>query len=70
MSKYKTLFSNTLIFTISNFSSKLLLFFMLPLYVRFLSTEEFGIIAIIMSTVGLMLPVFTLSIHESALFVP
>lgn len=67
MSKYKTLFSNTLIFTISNFSSKLLLFFMLPLYVRFLSTEEFGIIAIIMSTVGLMLPIFTLSISESAL---
>jgi len=67
MSRYKTLYQNTLIFTISNFASKLLGFFMLPLYTRVLSREEFGTADLIVLTVGLLLPLVTLSISEGAL---
>jgi O-antigen/teichoic acid export membrane protein len=67
MSRYKTLYKNTLIFTISNFASKLLGFFMLPLYTRVLSREEFGTADLIVLTVGLLLPLLTLSISEGAL---
>src|SRR5690554_2639165 len=67
MSRYKTLYKNTLIFTISNFTSKLLGFFMLPLYTRVLSREEFGTADLIVLTVGLLLPLLTLSISEGVL---
>ncbi len=67
MSKYKTLLSNTLIFTISNFSSKLLVFLMLPVYTRMMTTGDFGASDIINSSVGLLLPLFTLSIANGSM---
>lgn len=41
--RYKKLAKNTLIFSISNFASKLLIFFMLPLYTSQLTPEQFGL---------------------------
>ncbi|MEL7654823.1 MAG: polysaccharide biosynthesis C-terminal domain-containing protein, partial [Bacillota bacterium] len=67
MGRYRTLLSNTLIFTISDFSSKLLVFFMLPIYTRVMTTGDFGVSDLINSTVGLLMPVFTLSIADGAL---
>jgi len=67
MGRYKTLLSNTLIFTISQFSSKLLIFFMLPVYTRAMTTGEFGASDLINSSVGLLIPLFTLSIADGAL---
>lgn len=67
MSRYRTLYKNTLIFTISNFASKVLSFLMLPLYARVLTKEEFGSGDLIVITVGLLLPILTLSIAEGAL---
>jgi O-antigen/teichoic acid export membrane protein len=67
MSRVKTLLSNTLIFTISEFASKLLAFFMLPVYTRVMTTEAFGTSDLINSTVGLLMPIFTLSIANAAL---
>ena len=42
MDKYKKLLSNTLIFAIGMFSSKLLTFFMVPFYTNVLTENELG----------------------------
>lgn len=67
MSRYRTLYNNTLIFSISNFASKILGFLMLPLYTRVLSPEEFGTSDLIILTIGLLTPLLTISINEAAL---
>jgi O-antigen/teichoic acid export membrane protein len=54
-----------MIFTISSFASKLLGFLMLPLYTRVLSREEFGTADLIIFSIGLILPLLTISISES-----
>lgn len=63
----KELFKNTFLFAISNFASKLLVFLMIPLYTSVLSTEDYGLVDIISTTVLLMLPIFTLTISEAVL---
>ena len=40
--KYKRLISNTAIFAIGTFSSKVLVYLMMPLYTRVLTTGEYG----------------------------
>lgn len=66
-SKLKVLFSDTIAFTISNFASKLLIFFLLPLYTAFLTTEEYGIADLITNTINMVHPILTLGIMESTL---
>lgn len=63
----KELFKNTFLFAISNFASKLLVFLMIPLYTSVLSTEDYGLVDIISTTVLLLLPFFTLTIAEGVL---
>jgi len=43
VNKYKSLFSNTLIFGVGNFMTKLIYFFLMPIYTLALTTEEFGL---------------------------
>ena len=64
---YKYLFKNIGLLTISNFSSKLLMFFLVPIYSRELSTEEYGTYDIISTTIALLFPIITIDIHESVL---
>lgn len=52
------------IFTISNFSSKLLSFFLVPLYTSILSTTDYGNYDIIMTTLALAIPILTLNICD------
>ena len=59
--KYKTLFTDTAAFTISNFASKILVFLLLPLYTAILSTEEYGIADLITNTVNVVYPILTLN---------
>lgn len=59
--------NNTAIFAISNFSSKILSFLMLPVYTRVLTTSEYGLVDLIISMVTLLFPIFSLSISDSAL---
>ena len=66
-SKSKYLWKNTSILTISNFSSKILVFLLVPLYTSTLTTEEYGIYEIIMSTVQLLIPFLTLNIVDGVL---
>lgn len=50
-----------------SFASKLLTFFLVPLYTSVLSTTEYGISDLIFTTVTLLMPVFTLTIYEPML---
>ncbi len=65
--KIKSLFSDTLAFTLSNFASKILVFLLLPLYTAVLSTKEYGIADLITNTVNVLYPILTLSIMEATL---
>ncbi len=62
MDKYKRLASNTLIFAIGTFSSKLLSFFLTRLYTEFLTPEQYGVTDLIQQSGNLLLPLVTLGI--------
>lgn len=63
----KKLFSNTIVFAVGNFSSRLLMFFLVPLYTRTLTAEEYGFVDLLTITITLILPIFSLIIHEAIL---
>ncbi|MBZ5202038.1 oligosaccharide flippase family protein [Planomicrobium chinense] len=65
MNNYKKLINNTLIFAIGNLGSKIIVFFLLPLYTAYLAQSEFGLVDLLTTTIGLLLPVITLSIFDS-----
>lgn len=65
--RYKKLFTDTGLFAISNFGSKFLTFLLVPLYTSVLSTEEYGSVDILTTTVNLLYPVLTLSIFDATL---
>lgn len=67
MNKYKELLKNMGVLTLSNFGSKLLSFFLVPLYTSVLSTEEYGSFDFINVTILLLIPLLTLNISEGAL---
>lgn len=67
MNQYKKLFKNTFAITIGNFSSKILVFLMLPLYTACLSTEEYGIVDLVYTSTNLLYPILTLLANEIAL---
>lgn len=63
----KTLLTDTLLFGLSNFGSKILIFFLTPLYTALLTIEEFGVADLINTTVQFIYPIFTLAIMEATL---
>lgn len=65
--KYKYLFKNLGILTISNFASKILVFLLVPLYTSVLSTDEYGTYDLVISTVSLMYPLLTLNIVDAVM---
>ncbi|QXL49302.1 lipopolysaccharide biosynthesis protein [Ligilactobacillus salivarius] len=56
--------------TISNFSSKLLSFLLVPLYTSVLTTKDYGIYDIFNTTIMLLIPILTMGIIESVLRFP
>lgn len=67
MEKYKYLLKNIGFLTLSNFATKLLSFFLVPLYTNILSTTEYGTYDLFYTTIGVLLPILTLNIHEAVL---
>ena len=63
----KYLFKNLGILTISNFSSKILVFLLVPLYTSVLSTSEYGTYDLIISTVSLLFPILTVNIVDAVM---
>lgn len=63
--KYKKLISNTLIFAIGTFSSKVLVFLLMPLYTRVLDNEAYGVVDLIIQTGNLLIPIVSVGIINS-----
>ncbi|HEV9760254.1 TPA: oligosaccharide flippase family protein [Streptococcus pneumoniae] len=67
MSKYKELAKNTGIFALANFSSKILIFLLVPIYTRVLTTMEYGFYDLVYTTIQLFVPILTLNISEAVM---
>ena len=65
--RFKDLFKNIGLLTLGSFATKLLSFFLVPLYTSVLTTAEYGIYDIIHTTIVLLVPVLTIDIQESVL---
>lgn len=66
-SGYRYLFNNIGLLTLSNFATKFLSFFLVPLYTNVLTTAEYGTYDLFNATIGVLLPILTLNIQESVL---
>lgn len=66
-SKAQYLFGNISLLTIATFLPKALMFFMLPLYTRYLGTDDYGTADLVNTTVSLLLPIFTLQVQDAVL---
>ena len=66
-SKTKQLAVDTILFGISTFGSKILVFLLTPLYTAVLLTAEYGVADLINTTVNLIYPVLTLAITDATL---
>lgn len=62
--KYKYLLSNLLAFLCGNLGTKLISFFMVPLYTNVLKPSEYGEIDLILSIIGIISPFVACGIHE------
>lgn len=61
----KYLFKNTIIFSIGNFSTKLISFFLVPFYTYVLTAEEYGTIDLIFTVCTIISPFVMFNIHEA-----
>lgn len=67
MGRYKYLLKNIGLLTLSSFATKLLSFFLVPLYTSILTTGEYGAYDIINTTVAVLIPILTQNIQDAAL---
>ncbi len=61
----KYLLTNTIIFSVGNFSTKLIAFFLVPFYTHVLTTEEYGTIDLIFTICTIISPFLMFNIHEA-----
>ena len=65
MNREKQLVKNTAIITIGKIGTQFVSFFLLPLYTKLLSTEEYGIVDLLNTYITLLVPIVTLQIEQS-----
>lgn len=65
--KYVGLLKNTFIFGVGLIGSKFVQFILLPYFTNVLTTEEYGIIDLTVTFVGLLVPLLTLELSDSVL---
>lgn len=65
--RYKKLMGNTIVFAIGTFSSKLLVFLMLPYYTNILSTAEYGTVDALINVGQLMIPIASVGINNAVI---
>lgn len=70
MKKYIYLIKNMGLLTISNFGSKLLSFFLVPLYTSILTTKDYGIYDIFNTTIMLLIPILTSGLIDAVIRFP
>ena len=70
MGRKSYLAKNTLLFALGNFGTKFISFFLVPIYTKVLTTEDYGIVDLV-STIGIVLaPLIILNISESLMRFP
>lgn len=62
--KETELIKNTTIVSIGKMCTQLITFFLLPLYTAILTTEEYGVVDLLNTLVGLLLPIITLQLEQ------
>ena len=67
MNRYRYLFKNIGLLTLSSFATKLLSFFLVPLYTNILTTMEYGTYDLFSTTVGVLLPILTLNVQDAVM---
>lgn len=67
MKRYQYLLKNVVVLTLGNFTTKLVSFFLVPLYTSYLSTEQYGIYDYIGSIINLLIPILTMEITNAVL---
>lgn len=65
--RYTDLTKNVGILLVGNFGSKILSYFLLPLYTSYLSTAEYGTYDIINTTINLIVPILTVNAFASVM---
>lgn len=65
MNRSKYLIKNTAIFAIGNLGSKLINFFLIPLYTNVLTREQYGVTDLVFTVCSIAIPVITLNISEA-----
>lgn len=65
--KYINLVKNTAIFALGSIGSKLIVFFLVPLYTNYLTTEEYGIADLVFTVAQLIVPIVSLVIFDSVI---
>lgn len=67
MKKYRYLLKNIGLLTISSFGTKLIAFFLVPLYTSILTTQEYGTYDLFNTTINLLIPILTINIQDGVL---
>lgn len=67
MGKYKDLMVNTGLFAFTQIATKLITFFLVPLYTAYMSTSDFGVTDMSSTVVSMVLPLATLSVSDAVL---
>lgn len=65
MNREKKLINNTIIYSIGVFGSKILVFFLIPIYTRYLNQNDLGYYDIIITSINFMLPFISLEVFEA-----
>lgn len=65
--KYKRLLKDTFVFALGNLGSKLILFFLVPLYTNYLTTEEYGTADLVFTISQFLVPVFSVVIFDAVI---
>lgn len=65
--KFKKLGKDFILLTIGSFTSKILVFILVPLYTTCLTTSEYGTVDLITTTVSLLAPLLSITISESVM---
>ncbi len=66
--RYKYLLKNINFILLGNLSTKIISFFLVPLYTNVLSTADYGSYDLVGTTINLLLPVLTISIADAVIF--
>lgn len=61
------LIKNTIIFTLGSFGSKIISFFLVPLYTYVLTASEYGVVDLVVTVGTVAIPILTLNISEAVM---